>query len=227
MRLCCSMVVVTLIVAPLLRAGEVLDRLVATVNGHAILQSDWNNELQYECFMSGRTLHDLTPEDRRAAFERLIDQELLHEQADGADFKPASPEQIAAEVDGVKIQYTQQHPGRPWATALQDSGISEVEIETHVANELNSLRLVDARLRPSIQIDLASIQDYYDRELQPKFTNGQRITLQEAAPKIREILLQERMNALLNSWLETLRSQAKIHIVAEQAAETPATKAEP
>jgi len=57
-----------------LSAGEILDQMVATVNGHAILASDWDDELRYECFMSGRSLHDLSAEDRRATFERLIDQ---------------------------------------------------------------------------------------------------------------------------------------------------------
>jgi len=28
-------------------AGEVFDRIVATVNGHIILQSDWNAALRY------------------------------------------------------------------------------------------------------------------------------------------------------------------------------------
>jgi hypothetical protein len=31
-----------------LRAGEVLDQMVATVNGHAILASDWDDELRYD-----------------------------------------------------------------------------------------------------------------------------------------------------------------------------------
>ena len=43
-----SLAAVLLFMSLPLRAGEVLDRLVATVNGHAILQSDWNDELRYE-----------------------------------------------------------------------------------------------------------------------------------------------------------------------------------
>jgi len=42
------------------RAGEVLDRIVADVNGTVILQSDWDDELNYECFMSNRSIQDLT-----------------------------------------------------------------------------------------------------------------------------------------------------------------------
>ena len=39
------------------------------------------------------------------------------------------------------------------------------------------------------------------------------VTLQDAAPKIREILTQQKIDELLASWLETLRSQAQIHVL--------------
>ena len=41
-------------------AAEVIDRIVATVNGHIILLSDWEDSLRYEAFSGGRPLdrHD-------------------------------------------------------------------------------------------------------------------------------------------------------------------------
>ena len=203
-----------MVVAPLLWAGDVLDRMIATVNGHAILQSDWDDELQYECFMSGRPLRDLTAEDRRAVFERLIDQELLRGQMSSSDFKPAGNDEIAKEIDELKQQYPQQHGGQSWAGALSGYGITEADVTAHVSLELNSLRLVNARLRPSIEVDAASVEDYYKKELLPKMPKGQQPSLQDASPKIRELLIQQKMNELLNSWLDSLRSQAQIHIIA-------------
>lgn len=221
----CLFAAAILLVALPLRAGELLDRLVATVNGHAILQSDWNDELRYECFTSGQTQSELTAEERRAAFERLIDQELLREQVASTDFQPASDEQIAEEVKALKEQYLSQHKGRTWADALARAGLTEDDVTTHVAAELNSLRQVDARFRPSIQIDAAAIQDYYRNELLPKLPPGQQVSLQEATPKIREILIQKKMNELLTAWLDSLRSQAQIRIVgAEASAAAPEPK---
>ena len=210
-----------------LRAGEVLDKLVATVNGHAILQSDWNEDLRYESFMSGRRQNELTSEDRRAAFERLIDQELLREQVSSSDFKPASDEQIAKQVEELKKQYPGEHNGRAWSEALATAGLTEEGVSTHVAAELNSLRQVDARFRPSIQIDAAAIQGYYQTVLSPKLPPGQRISLQEATPKIREILIQKRIDELLASWLDTLRSQARIRIMGADTSVTPEPKVQP
>ena len=212
------LLVLLLLLVPFGWAGEVLDRMVATVNGRAILQSDWNDELRYECFMSGRSLGDLTPEDRRAVFERLIDQELLREQMGYTDFKPAGSEEISKQVDELKKQHAGEHSGESWEAGLAAYDISEKDVAAHVAIELNALRLVDARLRPTIQIDAPAIEDYYKKELLPKLPAGRQISLQEATPKIRELLVQQKMNELLSSWLESLRSQANIRILASESA---------
>ena len=50
---------------PSARAGEVIDRIVATVNGHIILQSDWNDALRYEALLSGRAMSLFTEDERR------------------------------------------------------------------------------------------------------------------------------------------------------------------
>ena len=202
-----------IVIAPLVRAGEMLDRMIATVNGQAILQSDWEDELHYECFMSGRPLRDLTQEDRRTVFERLIDQELLRGQMSASDFKPAGNDEIAKEIDDLKQHYPQQHGGESWSAALSRYSITEADVARHVAMEINSLRLVDSRLRPSIQIDAATIEDYYKRELLPKMPKGQQPSFEEASPKIRELLVQQKINELLSSWLDSLRSQAQIQII--------------
>lgn len=213
-----------IVIAPLLRAGDVLDRMIATVNGHAILQSDWEDELRYECFMSGRPLRDLTREDQRTVFERLIDQQLLRGQMSSSDFKPADNDEIDREIHDLKQRYPQQHAGQSWSAALSSYGITERDVAVHVAMEVNSLRLVDARLRPSIQIDAATIEDYYKKELLPKMPKEQQPSLEEASPKIRELLIQQKMNELLSSWLDSLRSQAQIQIIVP---DLPALKVSP
>lgn len=215
MRVLC-LVCVFVFAAPLLWSGEVLDRMIATVNGHAILQSDWDDELRYECFMSGRSMHDLSAEERRAAFERLIDQELLRAQMSSADFKPVPADEINAQLDQLKVQYAHAHNGQVWSEGLTSYGTTEAVVAAHVAIELNSLRLVDERLRPSIQIEASEVQDYYKKQLLPKLPKDQQISLQQATPKIRELLVQQKMNELLNSWLESLRSQAQIRIIAPE-----------
>jgi len=203
---------------PVLRAGEVLDSVVATVNGHAILQSDWQDEMRYESFVAGRLPTDVSPTDRKAALDRLIDRELLSEQA-GADLKPTSPEEIDNQFAIVKDDYVRAHSTQTWIDALASYQLSEANIRNHIALELFQLRLVDAHLRPSIQIDSDEIAAYYRNHLPPSGVNKPS-SLQEATPKIRELLTQEKMNDLLNSWLDSLYSQAEIRMFVSNSSDT-------
>jgi len=78
-----------LFLAPSRSAAEVIDRIVATVNGRVLLQSDLDEALCYDALLSNRSLANFTDDDRRAVLDRLIDQELLREQMKSADFRHA------------------------------------------------------------------------------------------------------------------------------------------
>ena len=203
-------ILVLLLATPIVvHSGEVLDRLVAVVNGRALLQSDVEEELRYECFASKKSLQDLTSEDRNTALDRLIDQELLREQMRPADFKPVKSEDLDKALETFKSDYSNTG-GESWPVSLESYGISEVTVRNHIEIELNQLRVIDLRLRPSIQIDSAVIRGYYQEQLLPKLPPGQKISLEEATPTIRELLIQQKMNQALESWLDALRGQAQI-----------------
>lgn len=188
-------------------SGEVLDRMAATVNGHALLQSDIDDEVRYEFFAAKRPLSEASFEDQKAALDRLVDQELLREQMHSKDFHPVATEEVSKAFETFKSDYG---ASPEWAAALTRYDLTEAEIRTHIETELNQLRLIDLRLRPTVQVDADSIRSYYQQQLLPKLPPGQPLSLQEATPNIRELLIQQKINDSLESWLESLRSQAKI-----------------
>src|SRR5580693_4727141 len=102
----------------LLASAEVIDRIIATVNGHVILQSDWDEGLCYEALLSNRNLAQFTEDDRRAVLDRLIDQELLREQMKSADFPHATDAEVAARIAAARTQYPQATSSDAWQTLL-------------------------------------------------------------------------------------------------------------
>jgi peptidyl-prolyl cis-trans isomerase SurA len=198
-----------------LHAGELLDRIVATVNTHVILQSDWDDEVRFEAFMSGRKPEDVTVEQRKAALNRLVDQEILREQMRLADLKPTCADAIKKQIDDLKNEQLGEHPGQSWETTLSRYQLTDKTVERHVAAELEQFQLVDLRFRSSIQVSAAEVDKYYREQIIPKLPASDPLSLNDAAPKIREILIQEKINQLLNSWLETLRSQAQVKVVSQ------------
>src|SRR5437899_2470856 len=71
------------------------------------------------------------------------------------------------------------------------------------------------------RIDASAIESYYKEQLLPQLvrSGGAQISLAQASPKIRELLVQQQINQLLTSWLETLRSQAQIRVFVPNSSE--------
>ena len=196
------------------RAGEVIDRIVATVNGRIILQSDWDEALSYEALLSGRALSFFTDEDRRAVLDRLIDQELLAEQMRSASFKHASEEDAAAEIAEARKLHPEAATAEGWQALLARYGVTEKALTDHVEQQIDLMRLVDAHLRPAVQIDSKSIEAYYRDKFVPQLRqNGAGdVPLADVSGQIREILTQEKVGELMVSWLQSLRAESKVSL---------------
>jgi len=201
--------------------AEVVDRIVATVNGHIILQSDWDEALRYEALLNGRTVSQFTEDERRAVLDRLVDQELLGEQMKSALFQHASESEAAARIADARKQYPEAATDAGWHAVLERFQLTEKELLSHVQQQIDLLRLVDAHLRPAVQIDSKSIEAYYRDKFVPqlKQSGAGEVPLQEVSGKIRELLTEEKVNALLVSWLQSLRSESKLTFAPESPGE--------
>jgi peptidyl-prolyl cis-trans isomerase SurA len=195
-------------------AGEVIDRIVATVNGRIILQSDLDEALAYEALLNGRNLSQFTDEDRSSVLDRLIDQELLREQLKSADFKHASEAEAAARVSDARKQYAKAATDAGWQSVLDQYRLREKDLLSHVQQQLDLMRLVDARLRPTVQIDSKTIEAYYREKFVPQLqqSGSSEVPLADVSARIRELLTQQKVSELLVSWLQTLRSEGDVRI---------------
>jgi peptidyl-prolyl cis-trans isomerase SurA len=194
--------------------AEVVDRIVATVNGHIILQSDWDEALCYEALLNGRTLDQFSEDERRAVLDRLIDQELLGEQMKSALFQHASEAEAAARIADARKHYPQGATAEGWQAVVDRFRLTEKDVLAHVQQQIDLMRLVDAHLRPTVQIDNKTIEAYYREKFVPQLKqNGAgEVALADVSGKIRELLTQEKVSELMVSWLQSLRSESKVSI---------------
>lgn len=192
-----------------LRAGEIVDRIVANVNGHILLQSDWEEEVAFEAFVNAHPIDALTAADRKAALDRLIDQELLREQVRPSESAPA--ELVSARVAEIRKSLTLSSL-EEWRAALQRYGLTQSAVEKRLGNDIQLMRLVEARLRPSIQVDTRAVESYYRERLLPELERAgtKAVSLPEVFGHIRDLLTEQKVNQMLDSWLVSLRSESRI-----------------
>ena len=196
-------------------AGPIVDRVVANVNGHVVLQSDWEEEVAFETFEDGRSPDSFAAAERKAALDRLIDQELLREQVRPS--QPAPAEQIAVRVAEVRKLHPNSSTDEGWRSALQRYGLTEKALEKRLGDQIQLMKLVEDRLRPSVQIDQHAVETYYQDRLVPelKRAGNSAKPLTEVYGKIRNLLAEQKMNELLSGWLASLRSGS--HILTPQS----------
>ena len=209
-----TLLLAALLLLPGRAPAQVIDRIIATVNGHVILQSDWDEALCYEALLTNRALAQFTDDDRRAVLDRLIDQELLREQMKSADFPHATDAEVATRVADARKQYPQATSSDAWQALLAEYHLAEKDLFAHVRQQIDVMRLVDARLRPAVEIDSKSIEEYYRDQFVPKLkqSGASEVPLADVSAKIRELLTEQKVSELLVSWLQTLRSEGQVNL---------------
>ena len=196
--------------AALSEAGQVIDRVVTNVNGHVVLQSDWEQEVAYEAFANARDPDSFTSAERNAALDRLIDRELLREQLRPS--QPAPPDQVAARVAEFRKLHPDSTTDEGWRAKLQRYGLTQSLLEKRLAEQIQLMKLVEDRLRPSIQIDQQAVETYYHDQLLPDMKRAGSVAtpLTEVFGRIKDLLAERKMNELLSGWLASLRSGSHI-----------------
>ena len=191
--------------------GPIVDRVVANVNGHVVLQSDWEEEVSFEAFEDGKDPNSFTTADRKAALDRLIDQELLREQVRPS--QPAPADQVAERVAEVRKLQPNGATDAGWRAALQHCGLTEKSLESRLSNQIQLMKLVEDRLRPSIHIDQQAVENYYRDRLLPdlKKAGAQAKPLTEVYGRIKTLLAEQKLSELLTGWLTNLRSEGHIN----------------
>lgn len=202
-----------------LTASEVVDRIAATVNGRAILASEWDEAIHYQCFFNQQSLQSVTASEKQAALRRLIDQSLIEQQMRLTNFHSASAEEISGKVQAVRAQWLsgRNHAAgedSDWNAAVFQYGLTQQEISDWTVRQLDELRFIDLRFRPGIHIDSKRVERYYQETLLPQSRSAGAVPppWEQVAPQIRELLTQQMINEMLAAWLRNLREQSAIEV---------------
>jgi len=194
-------------------AQATIDRVVAVVNKRVITQSEWDEQERFEALVNGRAPEAV--EFSAASLERLVDQVLMREQIEYVRYEPMTTEQVDAQVAALRQQIPGAQDNTQWLTMLAKYGLTEGEFRGRVAAQVEVMRFVDMRFRPSVHVENEQVENYYNKTLVPELVQaGARQAslpaLKDVETKIRGILAEEKLNEMLRLWLNGLRSQGRV-----------------
>lgn len=194
--------------------AETIDRVVASVENFAITQSDVEKQHRLEIFLGGQTPEE-EPDSASLRYvrDRLVDQLLLQQEAETETGEMPDFSQAAAEAwEEVRAKYGNEELFR---SALGRLGMSEQEVLERLRVQERTLYLIDERLRPAAWAELSEIEEYYRETFVPEHERrgaGTPPPLEEVEGRIREILVQKKIDQLLPIWLEELRTGRRVKI---------------
>lgn len=197
----------------------VLDRVIAVVNGRAILASDLKEEILLAVLEPQET--EGVQETPQQALQRLISRTLIRQQIREEDAQSVDPtaDTVQQRLDQIRKQLpicVRENCATEagWDTFLVSHGLTQRRVEAYLRSRTQILRFIEIRFRQGIRISQQETEAYYRNTLVPQYRSGQKApSLTDVAPRIEEILLQQKVNAMFSDWLDTLRKQGDVEVL--------------
>ena len=196
-----------------LKAGELLDWVVVVVGNNVVTASEVKLQLRLEAFLNQRPVDD-SDTARHQAVERLIEVNLIAKEMHVTNFLPAKDGEIERELQAL---YEQDYPNkRAFSEALETYSLDENVLRAFLRRQINVLRFIDFRFRTGLDVSEETVNTYYEdiytarvRQLEGHAPEP----LAEVRASLREVVLQARVDELLNDWLKLSRASNRVEYV--------------
>ena len=187
------------------QSARVVDRIVARVEDDIILQSQVRELGAFQQLIEGQAESD----DK--LLEELIQQWVVETEATASHF----PQPAQSEVDR-ELARLREHFANPenYVSRLNELGLSATEVRQLLSRQIYVERYLDYKFRPTVQVESADIDAYFQKELLPELAKNNQPAPDRAAveDQIRELLVQRGISNLTAKWLDDTKSRLKIEI---------------
>jgi hypothetical protein len=189
-------------------AGETLDRIAVTIGPHVIPESEVILDLRVAAFLDGAT-PDLSGAQKRKAADRLVDQHLVLTDAAATRAPLPSDADVEPVLAPIKARYFSEDGYR---AALEQAGITEAQLKTHLLAGLRMLRYTDLRFRGEVQIAEEDLRDFYNTlASEAAQKNAPPVAdFESSRDQVEKLLTDQRVMQALDRWLGTARNENQI-----------------
>jgi hypothetical protein len=178
---------------------ELLDRTVALVGGQAITLSDVRAAMALGLVDDGKgSVSEVTA--------RLVDRELILREVQR--YAPAPPEASAVEA---RLEQIRRHVAAPLGPVLDAFGFTDARLRAWVRDDLRTQAYLVQRFASATLPGDAEVFAGYVRQRAEFDRDG--LTFEQAAPIVRERLVDARRRELVVDWLSDLRRRTDVVIV--------------
>jgi hypothetical protein len=194
------------------RGQEVVDKMVATINGRDLITYTdllWQLALQPES-----SLENPRSQDLQEARDRLIDQRLISEESGRLPTVTPSDKEVQDAITALVKRFPTQ---QAFYARIARVGLTADMLREIVSQRLEIEKYLDFRFRSFVVVSTKEIADYYRDTYVPRFRRQRPgvivPTLEQATPQIEETLREAKVESDTDAFLEDARARAEIVIL--------------
>ena len=191
-RLLCGLCVLWAISCP--AGAQIIDRMVAVVEGHVITISDVRQEREVRMRLGVKA-----PNDDAALIHEMIDDYLIERQS--------------SNFPGVDV--TQDEINNDLKQSSPQEGAPSAAIRDAIGRRIRMQKYFDLRFRQFIRPSDDDLKKYYDEVFVPEAKSrglNPIPPLTQITDAIRNNVVQEQMNHEIDIWLEAIRARSNIEV---------------
>ena len=201
-RVLASLVLAALVSSASVARGEIIDRILAVVDGAIVMQSDVTMAMRLAMVPAAPA-----PDPIPAVLDALIERRLVLAEVD----RYAPPDPPEAEVDR-RLADIRARAGANFDAILVECGIQVEQLRRQVRDDLRIEAYLLQRFGPMQPSD-EEILAYY-RDHQVAYTkNGVVLPLNDVREAVRTAIVTERRNAIIRDWVTGLRRRANVNVL--------------
>lgn len=187
--------------------AQVIDRMLATVNGELITESEVCWELALDPDLQPLVL---SAENKRLMLERIIDQRILSQEA--AKIPQNAP--TDAQISDYRLKELVGRFGSQEALLARTRavGLDAATLREIISRRLVLIKYIDFRFRAFVLVQPDEVERHYREVALPIMRNrgGNIRSLDEMRVEIEALLAEEKINGELDHFLDEARDQAQI-----------------
>jgi len=183
-----------------------VDRIAAVVNGTVITESD----ILWYLALDPETPEGTFSEEVKArALQQLIDQALLHQEAEKLPTLAIAESEIERYLAELRARFPSESAFRRRVAAV---GLDDQTLREIARHRVEILRFIDFRFRSFVFVSEPEVQGYYEHRIvaEAQRRGAAPPPLEQVRPLIERILRDEKTKAEMIAWLDDARRTAEI-----------------
>lgn len=184
------------------RGDDLLDRVLATVEGRVITLSDVRTAVQF-----GLVATDSPADVMAASLDRLINRLVILSEVERYAPPEPDPAAIREEVAAIRARFVSEEAAD---AALQVAGLDEAALTQWARNDLRIAQYLRERFAGTAEPSEEDIEGYIRRHEADLRRTGRALDDPEVQRMARERVAAERQEAMVAEWVQGLRARAGV-----------------